>query len=275
MEKATHQERKRQRSQIQTQLGRARTELAQRRDRVDELTDERKRLRKHIEDLEAEVENQQNETQSELLDLHREANELEFELGQLEEDLESVTAEIEQVDEALEERDHLKARREEISDEIEELRTRIERTEREAVEQFNDHMETVLDILDYANLERIWIERKEQTVSQGRHTVQQSVFDLHVVRRTDDGMTYEDTIDHLSESEREVTGLVFGLAGYLTHGVYETCPFLLLDSIEAIDSNRIARLVEHISEYAEYVVVALLSEDAQALDDEYPRITEI
>jgi DNA repair exonuclease SbcCD ATPase subunit len=274
-EKATHEERKRQRSQIQTQLERAQTELAQRRDRVEELTEERERLQERIEDLETEVENQQDETQSELLELHREANELEFELDQLEDDLDSVTAEIEQMDDALEERDKLKDRRDAISDEIADLRTRIERTEREAVEQFNDHMETVLEILDYENLERIWIERKEQTVPQGRRKVQQSVFDLHVVRSADDGTTYEDTVEHLSESEREVTGLVFALAGYLTHDVYETCPFLLLDSIEAIDSNRIARLVDYVANYAEYVVVALLPEDAQALDDDYRRITDI
>jgi DNA repair exonuclease SbcCD ATPase subunit len=200
---------------------------------------------------------------------------MEFELGQLEDDLKSVTAEIEQIDTELKNRDDLQRRREEISDEIEELRTRIERTEREAVEQFNDHMETVLELLDYANLERIWLERKEQTVSKGRCTVEESTFDLHVMRSTADGTTYEDTVDHLSESEREVTGLVFALAGYLTHGVYETCPFLLLDSIEAIDSDRIAQLVEYVSEYAEYVVVALLPEDARALDHEYRRVTDI
>jgi len=274
-EKATQQERKRQRSQVQTQLDRARSELEQRRERIEELTDERERLEERLEDLESEVEDSRDETRSELLDLHREANEIEFELGQLKDDLEGVTTEIERVESELEGRDDLKARREEINDEITELRTRIERTEREAVEQFNDHMETVLEILDYKNLERIWIERKEQTVSQNRRTSKESVFDVHVVRRTTDGTTYEDTVDHLSESEREVTGLVFALAGYLTHDVYETCPFLLFDSIEAIDSDRIAGLVDYVADYAEYVVVALLPEDAQALDDDYRRITEI
>ena len=239
------------------------------------MSDERERLQERLEDFEAEVESQQDESQSELLELHGEANEIEFELGQLEDELKSVTAEIEQADEALAGSDDLKARREEISDELADLRTRIERTEREAVEQFNDHMETVLAVLDYDNLERIWIERKEQTVKDGCRKVQQSIFDLHVVRSTADGTTYEDTIDHLSESEREVTGLVFALAGYLTHDVYESCPFLLLDSIEAIDSDRIARLVDYVADYAEYVVVALLPEEAQALDDDYRRITEI
>ncbi|PSQ02705.1 chromosome segregation protein SMC [Halobacteriales archaeon QS_4_69_31] len=274
-EKATFEEQQRQRGQLEDRLDRARSELTRRRDRLEELTDERSRLETRIEDLEEEVETLQDETQSELLDLHREANQVEFELGQLQTDLEEVTGDIERVEAELDRKDDLEERRDEISDEVADLRTRIDRIEREAVEQFNEHMETVLEILGYENLDRIWIERKQREVSKGRGTAEESVFDLHVVRSTDDGTTYEDSIDHLSESEREVTGLVFALAGYLTHDVYETCPFLLLDSIEAIDSNRIARLVDYVSDYAEYVVVALLPEDAQALDDDYHRVTEI
>jgi hypothetical protein len=68
---------------------------------------------------------------------------------------------------------------------------------------------------------------------------------------------------------------VFALAGYLAHEVYEEVPFMLLDSLEAIDSERIATLVEYLSEYADYLVVALLPEDASALDDAYTRITDI
>jgi len=274
-EKATYQEQKRQRSQLQDRLDRAESELEQRRERVTDLEAERDRLEQRIDDLESEVGELQDETQSDLLDLHREANELEFEISRLQDDYESVSEEIEHIESELDRRDELKEEREELQSRIEDLRTRIDRIETEAVEQFNDHMESVLSILGYENLERIWIERKQERVKEGRRRVEKSVFDLHVVRSTDDGTTYEDSIDHLSESEREVTGLIFALAGYLTHDVYETCPFLLLDSIEAIDSNRIARLVDYVSEYAEYVVVALLEEDAQALDDDYERVTEV
>jgi uncharacterized protein YhaN len=105
--------------------------------------------------------------------------------------------------------------------------------------------------------------------------VTKNSFDLHIIRSTDDGTAYEDTVDHLSESEREVTGLVFALAGYLVHEVYETCPFLLMDSLEAIDSNRIAALVDYFASFADNLVVALLPEDAQALDDDYRRVTDI
>ncbi|ELZ27009.1 Chromosome segregation protein (Spc25, Csm1, Pcs1) [Halosimplex carlsbadense 2-9-1] len=274
-EKATYQEQQRQRSQLDDRRRRAESELTQRRERVDALEAERDRLEERIDDLEGEVNDLQDETQSDLLDLHREANELEFEISRRQDDLEDVSEEIERIESELDRRDDLKAEREELQDRIEDLRTRIDRIETEAVEQFNEHMESVLEMLGYENLERIWIERKQERVKEGRRRVEKSVFDLHVVRSTEDGTTYEDSIDHLSESEREVTGLIFALAGYLTHDVYETCPFLLLDSIEAIDSDRIARLVDYVSEYAEYVVVALLEEDAQALDDSYQRVTEV
>jgi hypothetical protein len=68
---------------------------------------------------------------------------------------------------------------------------------------------------------------------------------------------------------------VFALAGYVVHDVYQTLPFMLLDSLEAIDSDRIATLIEYFEEYATYLVVALLPEDAAALDDGFDRITEI
>ena len=100
------------------------------------------------------------------------------------------------------------------------------------------------------------------------------MFDLHVIRSTENATTYDDAIDHLSESEREVTGLVFALAGYLAHDPHESMPFMLLDSLETIDSERIAALVDYFSDYTGYVVVTLLLENA-ALDKEHDRATEI
>ena len=136
-------------------------------------------------------------------------------------------------------------------------------------------MNSLLDVLGYGNVERVWIERIEREEREGRRTVSRPAFELHVIRTADSGATYEDTVDHLSESEREVTGLVFALAGYLVHEVYESVPFMLLDSLEAIDSDRIAALVEYFEDYAPNIVVALLPEDAAALDDDYHRVTEI
>jgi len=136
-------------------------------------------------------------------------------------------------------------------------------------------MDTVLELLDYKHLDRIWIKRIEQKTREGRQTVTKRIFELHVVRTSESGAVYEDTVAHLSESEREVTGLVFALAGHLAHDLSETVPFMLLDSLEAIDSERIATLIEYLNDYTDYLFVALLPEDASALSDEYDRIAEI
>jgi hypothetical protein len=50
---------------------------------------------------------------------------------------------------------------------------------------------------------------------------------------------------------------------------------MLLDSLEAIDSNRIAKIVEYFAAYPDYLVVALLPEDASAVDAGEQTITEI
>jgi chromosome segregation ATPase len=275
-ERHSLEEKRRQRSEIESRLETIEEEIHDREARVDRLTARRDELTDEVETLENDVDNlQTDDEQDELLDLHKEANRLEVEIDRLQSELESIEEEIERIEARVDDRDDLKARREDIQAEIEDLRTRVERLEENAVTQFNNHMESVLDILGYENLERIWIERTEEQVRKGRQTVTEGRFDLHVVRSTESGSVYEDSIDHLSESEREVTGLVFALAGYLVHEVHEVVPFMLLDSVEAIDAPRIADLVEYFEQQADYLIVALLEEDAQALNDDYQRVTQI
>ncbi len=271
----TLREKQRRREQLERRRSDLENEIDRGESAIDRLTDRRETLRAGIETLESEIEDLEDESYEEVLDIHREANQLEYELGRLEGELEDVESELAEVEDSLDAESELRSRRTELTEEVKDLRTRIDRIERQAIEEFNEHMDSVLEILGYSNLERIWLERLEREVREGRRTVTKSVFELHIVRQTDTGATYEDTIDHLSESEREVTGLVFALAGYLAHEVYETVPFMLLDSLEAIDSERIAALVEYIAGFSEYLVVALLPEDAAALSDDYRRITEI
>ncbi|PSP76761.1 chromosome segregation protein SMC [Halobacteriales archaeon QS_3_64_16] len=273
--KSEIESRRRERERHERELRTIEAEIDDRQARLEDLQGEREDLEADVEALESEVETLQGEEYSELLDLHKQANQLEFELGRLQRERDDTEAEIERIETCLAEREALEARRAEIQEELTDLRGRIERLEKGAITEFNEHMETVLELLDYANIERIWLERREREVREGRRKVTESVFDLHVIRSTDSGATYEDTIAHLSESEREVTGLVFALAGYLAHELHESMPFVLLDSLETIDAERIAALVEHFGEYAEYVVVALLPEDAAALSGDYQRVTEI
>jgi chromosome segregation ATPase len=265
----------RQYDQLHTRLDEIDSEIQDHEDRLAELEERESELTAELETLEVEVENLRTDEQSELIDLHAEASRLELELDTLEADLEEVTDDIEHIEDRLAQRDQLEAQREEIQAEIENLRTQIERLENCAVDEFNEHMDAVLDILGFENLERVWIERAERQVREGRKTVTKSQFDLHIVRSTESGTVYEDTVDHLSESEREVTGLVFALAGYLAHDLHETVPFMLLDSLEALDADRIDELIAYFQDYTEYLVVALLEEDANAVNSEYQRITDI
>ncbi|MGB9965633.1 archaea-specific SMC-related protein [Halobacterium hubeiense] len=270
------QRQQRERERTERRLSEVEAEIESTEQRIDSLEESIEDQREEVEELEAETEDAgTGGDYDEVLELHRKSNEVEIRIERLESDLEDVESDIEEHEETLGERDELVERREEIDDELTDLRTKVDRIEEEAVEEFNDHMESVLAVLEYDNIERIWVERREREVREGRRKVEKTTFDLHIIRATDDGTSYRDTIDHLSESEREVTGLVFALAGYLVHEVYEDVPFMVLDSLEAIDSDRIARVVEYFSDYADYLTVALLPEDAQALSEEYTYVEQI
>lgn len=68
---------------------------------------------------------------------------------------------------------------------------------------------------------------------------------------------------------------MFALAGYLVHDVSEKVPFILIDSVEAIDAPRLNKLIEYFGDHVEYLVIALLEEDAKAINKEYNRIHDI
>jgi len=263
------------RDELANRLERTESEIERREAEITSLTDRRTELTETVEQLETAIEELESEDFEAVLTLHREANQLEFEIDRLESDRAEIEARIEEVEQRVGELDSLKQEREEVASDLTDQRTKIDQFEADAVESFNDHMKAILDILEYDNIDRIWIERREETVREGRRKVDRTRFDLHVIRTTDNGTGYEDTIDHLSESEREVTGLIFALAGYLVHDLHEAVPFMLLDSLEAIDSARIAALVDYFSEYVTYLIVALLEEDARALDTDYNRVSEI
>ena len=253
------------RDRLERQLADTRDEIAEREERLERIEGDREAAAERVEEAEAAVERLQAVEREELRELRSRASELEIEVGRLEARREDLLERIEELEADLDRRDRLTERREELDEEIAELRTRIQRIEQEAIEAFNGQMETVLGLLEYDNLERIWLERRAD----------EEAFDLNVVRSTASGAAYEDSVETLSESEREVLGLVVALAGYLVHDVHEELPFMLLDSLEAIDSDRIARLVEYFSEYADYLVVALLPEDAAALGGAHATVTNI
>ncbi len=266
-QRADREQTREQREQLEHTLEDIEAELDDRTGRIADLETRREELLAEIDELETAVEADGDD--EELLAAQKAVTRHELERDRLERERDAIEDDIADIETQLAERDQLEERRERIDEDLEAKRTRIERLERDAIEAFNEHMNAVLGLLEYANLERIWIERLEPAGSG------EATFDLHVTRSTDEGVTYEDSVEHLSESEREVTGLIVALAGYLAHDVHEQVPFMLLDSLEALDSERIATLIEYLDQYVPYIVVALLPEDAAALDENYPRITDI
>ena len=207
--------------------------------------------------------------ESDALETYERLSELQYERGQREQRLDDVESEIRKI-QSLPEREALVAQRDEIEAELEGERARIDRVVTAAIEAFDEHMAELLDVLAYQNVARIWIERK-RSEPRGR-TGSDTTFDLHVVRESGDGAGYEDELSNLSESEREVVGLVVALAGYLVHEVHDRVPFVVLDSLEAIDADRIADVIDYFAAHALHVVVALLPEDAAAVSDSYDRV---
>jgi len=272
---STHESQRERKVDVERRIEQVTAELDDRESRLGELETEREDLTARLEELETEIEELEAEDRSEVLTLHREVNQLEIELDRLEGEHDGITEQIADLESKVDELDSLENQRENIQEQLAEVRTRVEKLETEAIDAFNHHMETILDILNYENLARIWVDRVERDTREGRQKGTKAEFRLHIVRNTADGVTYEDEFEHLSESEREVTGLVFALAGYLAHDVHEVVPFVLLDSLEAIDGDRIAKLVDYFSDYADYLVVALLREDARQLPDDYERVMEI
>lgn len=260
-----HQRRK---DELDRTIDQTKQKLDQREQRLEELKETASDLRDEIQDLEAKVAETDVLRENDLLETYEQISDLEYERGQLERELDDVEDEISEI-EALPAPSELEAQVDEVTRELNRERTRIADLEEEAVEQFNDHMDDILDALAYENLARVWIERKTDESGRGPPD---TVFDLHVVRENDAGTVYEDVVAHLSESEREVVGLVVALAGYLAHEAHDVTPFMLLDSLEAIDADRIANLVDYFADYAPYLVVALLPDDADALSNDYERV---
>jgi hypothetical protein len=84
---------------------------------------------------------------------------------------------------------------EEATEELTDLRSQIERIEANAVEAFNEHMTNLLKTLEYENLDRIRIDRTTRDVREGRQKVTKSSFDFKIIRSTDEGAAYEDSIN--------------------------------------------------------------------------------
>ncbi len=239
-------------------------ELESRTESIEELQTKAESLREDIAATQADLEELGYFAENEIAEEYERLSQLEYERGRLESELQEITEEIDEIEDFVGKREALEAQQEDVSDRLRSLRSRREQLRRQVVEQFNTHTESILERLEYRNIERVWFEWREKAA--------ETTFDLHVVRKDESDTVYGDTLDHLSESEREVIGLVVGLAGYLVHDVDEAVPFMLLDSLEAIDAGRIREVVSYFESHVEFLLVALLEEDAAGLPDSCDRV---
>lgn len=247
------------RERLQTELEQQKDKLEEAKDRRDEFETDLSERRDELMELDTNGEAKKEE----LVDRRTELNTTKNDLSRVERDLEQVAREISNKEDLLDKRDELETKHDQIDTQISELKTRVETIEQQLVDEFNDTMDDVLSLLSYENLSRVWIDRK--VIEQNRGPSDETNFELNIVREGEEG-TYQDRFDHLSESEKAVTGLGIALTGYLVHEVYEECPVMLLDSIEMIDGERIADLLEYFGSKADYLVAALLPEDGAVID---------
>lgn len=256
-------DRQERRKELSARLSELDREIERRERRLDRIQERMDDQRTTVSELEAQL-TATDSTESELAERYRKLSELEYERGRLERERAALAEEIADLEAAGAEQEHLEAHHDELTTELARLRSRIDDLESETVAAFNDHVAELIDVLDYHNISRVWLERIPGS--------EQTTFDLHIVRTTEDGTVYEDDVSTLSESERKLIGLVLALAGYRVHDVHEVAPVMLLDSLEAIDGDRIATLVDYFADYAAYLVVALLPEDAARLPDGYEHV---
>jgi len=257
--------------ELSTSLEEIESKIDSHQSQLEELESLRDEAETRVDELEASVEELRDQQRSEYVDTRTDLSELERKQERKKTEKEQIVEQINDHKSRTDEIPAIEAEINDIQDEIVELRDRVEQIERDSIEKFNKHMEELIDRLDYQNLSRVWLERLVPEEKAG--DVSESVFELHIIREDEEGVAYEDDFANLSESEREVVGIVLAFAGYLAHDVHEEIPFLVLDSLEAIDSRRIANMLEYMSRAPDYFVVALLEEDAEYVESTEVEIT--
>ncbi|WP_224270938.1 archaea-specific SMC-related protein [Haloprofundus salinisoli] len=262
------EERQAERDQLAADEQSLEVEIERREGRLSELRQRKAALDDEVDRLTEEAKTVDGRDDA-LLDRYDDVADLEYERGQRENELADIEAEIERLRSNLERRDDVETERDSVASRLREQRERIESLERELVTTFNEAMQRVLDRLEYENVERVWIER----LTGSDETPSETEFELHVVRTSGDGTAYEDTLESLSKSEREVIGLVVAFAGYLAHDVASELPIVVVDAVEMLDAERIQGLVDYFEMHATYVVAAVLPEEATELAETYPTIS--
>lgn len=209
-------------------------------------------IRDELETVDAEIADHETEQNSEQSDIASEIEETRVKLQTLRREAERLNGIRADLHTKRDERDSKRERVEELTEEIQELTDRIENLEKDLRETFNEAMDDLIGYLEFERIDRVWLDGN---------------FDLVIVREID-GTTRRDSLEHLAESEREMIGLVLGLAGFVAFDVAEVTPVLLLDSLGAFDTERTERLIDYFAERTDILLAAAHPEMAAAFDFE-------
>jgi septal ring factor EnvC (AmiA/AmiB activator) len=243
------------REELETKIDQTERTLSDLDTRIAERTDRVAELQERLDSLsETDHHEQLCALQDERADKRAELARVKAELEAVEDDIEAATAASDRCEELERE---LEAKR----DERDTLRTRRREREQAVIETFNESIEGVLDDLAFEDIERIWLERTD--AETGGQSDPEATFVLHLARTDDEGVVHRDRLATLSDSEREVVGLVLALAGFRAHDIREIVPLVVLDGIELLDPPRLAALLDSVAEHAEYVITTALADDAR------------
>lgn len=236
------------RSDLEERLQQRQDSLAQKRSELERVEEELASVADRIDERESEQEASQSGVATEI-------EETRLELQTLRQEVERLEDVVSDLEAKREERARKRETVEELTVEIQELTDRIENLEGELRAVFNETMDELISVLGFERIERVRLDGDFQIV----------------IARETDGVVREDTVEHLAESEREIIGLVLGLAGFLVYDVDETSPVLLLDSLGAFDAMRTRRLIEYLDGTTDVVLAAVHPE--KAVDLEYESIS--
>lgn len=214
--------------------------LSSRRESLGERRGELADVRDRLADVDAEIEHLETDRQSTNAALTEEIEEARVERRTVARQVDRLESEIESLESTVAERRRKRETVDTITEEIGTLTDRIENLEAELRTVFNDAMDDLIAALDFRDIERVWLDGE---------------FDV-VVTREVGGSVRRDTVEHLAESEREMIGLVLGLAGFVTYEVDDVSPVLLVDSLGAFDAERTRRLVEYFADRTDFLVAA-------------------
>ncbi len=259
------------RRNLENEIHRLEERIEDTRRHIAELEDSRDTKQSKIGDLQERVAEIREHRSSELEALYDEIAELQGERATAKAELDSIDAQLADHESLIADEADLREELADIEDAIEARRKQVSRLEEDVQEAAATHMERLVEQLEYDRIDGLRLDREPTDDPAGF-----SDFRLEVVRRQPDGaVRTEGDLTTLSESERSLVGLVVALAGYVAHEVADEVPFLLLDSIEEFDTPRIDRLLTYVRETVavQYVVTALLPEDAEGVGAEDTEIT--